>query len=217
MNDRVTAADILKVVPITRKTLWLWQKKYNFFPDPAKEAHPGGKGIVGYYPAWVKERCERVYALQKQGYTIAMIKDILKKELEEKTVKKILVVDDEKKFAALLKKFFQKQDYAAEVAHDGLEAGLKAAQFAPSIIILDITMPGLNGLDVCKNLKANPQTKNMKVIIITAHLNYSEKAVLAAGADSFLRKPVDLNELLRLCDGFVNPQEARLEPASPPQ
>ena len=64
---RVTAADILKVVPITRKTLWLWQKKYKFFPDPVKEAHPGGKGIVGYYPAWVEERCKKVYALQKKG------------------------------------------------------------------------------------------------------------------------------------------------------
>ncbi|MDH3257768.1 MAG: helix-turn-helix domain-containing protein, partial [Nitrospinota bacterium] len=74
----MTAADILKVVPITRKTLWLWQKKYDFFPDPVKEAHPGGKGIVGYYPAWVQERCKQVYALQKSGHTIAMIKEILK-------------------------------------------------------------------------------------------------------------------------------------------
>ena len=65
--SRITAADILKVVPITRKTLWLWQKKYRFFPDPQKEGHPGGKGIVGYYPAWVEERCKQVYALQKKG------------------------------------------------------------------------------------------------------------------------------------------------------
>ena len=50
----VTAADILKIVPITRKTLWLWQKKYKFFPDPKKKVHPAGKGMVGYYPAWVK-------------------------------------------------------------------------------------------------------------------------------------------------------------------
>jgi hypothetical protein len=49
--SRITAADILKVIPITRKTLWLWQKKYRFFPDPQKEGHPGGKGILGYYPA----------------------------------------------------------------------------------------------------------------------------------------------------------------------
>ncbi len=50
-NNRLTASDILKVVPITRKTLWLWQKNYKFFPDPVKEAHPGGRGIAGGHRA----------------------------------------------------------------------------------------------------------------------------------------------------------------------
>ncbi len=200
---KITAADILKVVPITRKTLWLWQKKYKFFPDPSKEAHPGGKGIVGYYPEWVKARCEKVYALQKEGYTIAMIKDILKKEAEEKATNKVLVVDDEKKFAAILKKYLTRNGFLVEVANDGMEAGLKAAQFMPSIILLDITMPGLNGLEVCKNLKSNPTTQQMKIIIITAHVNYSEKSVEAAGADMFLRKPVDFKVLLDECKKFV--------------
>ena len=100
---RITAADILKVVPITRKTLWLWQKKYRFFPDPS---HPSGKGIVGYYPAWVEERCKQVYALQKKGYTIAMIKEILEKEEKDKSSRKVLLVDDEIKFCNLLKKYF---------------------------------------------------------------------------------------------------------------
>ena len=104
--SRITAADILKVVPITRKTLWLWQKKYRFFPDPLKEGHPGGKGIVGYYPAWVEERCKQVYALQKKGYTIGMIKEILEKEEKEKSSRKFLIVDDEIKFCDLLKKYF---------------------------------------------------------------------------------------------------------------
>ena len=151
--SRVTAADILKVVPITRKTLWLWQKKYKFFPDPEKEAHPGGKGIVGYYPAWVEERCKKVYALQKQGYTINMIKEILQQDVEKQSVRKILIVDDEKKFSNLLKKFFEKNNYVIELAFDGWDAGLKAAQFMPSIIVLDIALPGINGMEVCKNLK----------------------------------------------------------------
>jgi len=184
-TDRVTAADILALVPITRKTLWLWQKKYKFFPDPQKEAHPKGKGIVGYYPAWVLERCKKVYALQKEGYKIAMIQEILHREAEEKSSKKILVVDDEKKFASLLKKFFTKNGYIVDVAYNGLEAGLKAADFHPAIILLDINLPGLNGLEVCRNFKNNPKTKNMAIIIISASLQYTEKAVLAAGGDYF--------------------------------
>ena len=169
---RVTAADILKVVPITRKTLWLWQKKYKFFPDPVKEAHPGGKGIVGYYPAWVEERCKKVYALQKKGYTISMIQEILQQEKENQSARKILIVDDEKKFSNLLKKFFEKNNFVVELAFDGWDAGLKAAQFMPSIIILDIALPGINGMEVCKNLKDNSKTANIKVIAISGDLRF---------------------------------------------
>lgn len=203
-EPRVTAADILSVVPITRKTLWLWQKKYNFFPDPAKEAHPGGKGIVGYYPPWVKDRCVRVYELQKSGHTISMIKEILKKEAEEKSSKKILIVDDEKKFTNLAKRFFLKEGYIVEVAFNGLDAGLKAAHFQPAILLLDINLPGLNGLDVCKDLKNNPQTKFMTVIVISASLQYTEKQVLDAGGDSFMKKPVDLEAVLNRCNQILS-------------
>jgi CheY-like chemotaxis protein len=201
--SRVTAADILKVVPITRKTLWLWQKKYKFFPDPVKEAHPGGKGIVGYYPAWVEERCVKVYALQKKGYTIAMIKEILQQEKENQSARKILIVDDEKKFSNLLKKFFEKNNFVVELAFDGWDAGLKAAQFMPSIIILDIALPGINGMEVCKNLKENPKTANIKVIAISGDLRHSEKVILDAGADIYFTKPVDFDTLLTVCNEFV--------------
>ena len=201
--SRITAADILKVVPITRKTLWLWQKKYKFFPDPVKEAHPGGKGIVGYYPAWVEERCKKIYALQKKGYTINMIKDILQQEEEKQSVRKILIVDDEKKFSSLLKKFFEKNNYVIELAFDGWDAGLKAAQFMPSIIILDIALPGINGMEVCKNLKSNPKTRNIKIIAISGDLRHSEKVVLDAGADIYFTKPVDFDTLLNICNEFI--------------
>ena len=200
---RVTAADILKVVPITRKTLWLWQKKYGFFPDPVKAAHPGGKGIVGYYPAWVEERCKKVYALQKKGYTISMIKDILQQEEEKQSVRKILIVDDEKKFSNLLKKFFEKNNYVVELAFDGWDAGLKAAQFMPSIIILDIALPGINGMEVCKNLKSNPKTGNIKIVTISGDLRHSEQVILDAGADIYFTKPVDFETLLNVCNEFV--------------
>lgn len=205
--SRVTAADILKVVPITRKTLWLWQKKYQFFPDPIKQVHPGGKGIVGYYPTWVRERCQQIYELQKKGYTISMIKDILQKEEEDKSSRKVLVVDDEKKFANLLKKYFSKNDFLVEVAYDGLDAGLKAAEFRPSIMVLDIALPGLNGVEVCKSLKSNPKTKNINIIAVSGDVHYSESAVLEAGADMYFSKPVDMENLLKVCKKIMKSRE----------
>lgn len=204
---RVTAADILKEVPITRKTLWLWQKKYNFIPDPSKQVHPGGKGIVGYYPSWVKERCKKVFTLQKKGYTVAMIQEVLQKEAEEKSTHKILIVDDEKKFALLLKKFFIKNGYVVETAYNGLDAGLKASDFMPSIIVLDIALPGLNGIEVCRQLKSTPKTQNIHVIAITGNITYSEKSVLAAGADRFFKKPVNMARLLDDCNSLIDSPE----------
>ena len=208
-NNRVTASDILKVVPITRKTLWLWQKKYQFFPDPAKEAHPGGKGIVGYYPAWVEERCKKVYALQKKGYTINMIKDILQKEEEQKTGRKILIIDGQKQYCLLLKKFFQGNDFIAEVAMDGFEAGFKAREFLPTIILLDITLPGIGGIiDVCRNLKNNPDTTATKVIAMSGDLRCTENEIVSSGAEMFLSKPVDFESLLKICNEMVTSEES---------
>ena len=200
---RVTAADILKVVPITRKTLWLWQKKYCFFPNPVKEGHPGGKGIVGYYPDWVEERCKKVYALQKKGYTILMIKEILEKEEQEKSTRKILIVDKERKFCDLLKKIFQKNDFLVETAYDGWEAGKKVVQFKPTIIILDMTLPGLNGLDVCKDIRYHELTKNILIIAISGDLRYTETEVLKSGANAFFSKPVNFENLLLLSREFL--------------
>ncbi len=208
-DNRVTASDILKVVPITRKTLWLWQKKYQFFPDPAKEAHPGGKGIVGYYPAWVEERCKKVYALQKKGYTINMIKDILQKEEEQKTGRKILIIDGQKQYCLLLKKFFQGNDFIAEVAMDGFEAGFKAREFLPTIILLDITLPGIGGIiDVCRNLKNNPDTTATKVIAMSGDLRCTENEIVSSGAEMFLSKPVDFESLLKICNEMVTSEES---------
>ena len=208
-DNRVTASDILKVVPITRKTLWLWQKKYQFFPDPAKEAHPGGKGIVGYYPAWVEERCKKVYALQKKGYTINMIKDILQKEEEQKSGRKILIVDRQKEYCLLLQKFFQGNDFIAEVAMDGFEAGFKAREFLPTIILLDITLPGIGGIiDVCRNLKNNPDTTATKVIAMSGDLRCTENEIVSSGAEMFLSKPVDFESLLKICNEMVTSEES---------
>ncbi len=208
-DNRVTASDILKVVPITRKTLWLWQKKYQFFPDPAKEAHPGGKGIVGYYPAWVEERCKKVYALQKKGYTINMIKDILQKEEEQKTGRKILIIDGQKQYCLLLKKFFEGNDFIAEVAMDGFEAGFKAREFLPTIILLDITLPGISGIiDVCRHLKNNPDTTATKVIAMSGDLRCTENEIVSSGAEMFLSKPVDFESLLKICNEMVTSEES---------
>jgi DNA-binding response OmpR family regulator len=70
-------------------------------------------------------------------------------------------------------------------------------------MILDITLPGINGLQVCKNLRADTKTKNMKIISISGDLRYSKAEVLEAGANFFFTKPVNFEILLYLCNNFV--------------
>jgi hypothetical protein len=91
---------------------------YRFFPDRLKEGHLGGKGIVSYYPAWFEERCKQVYARQKKGYTIFMIKEILEREKNEKSIRKVLLVDTKVKFYDLLKKIFLNNDILVETAYN---------------------------------------------------------------------------------------------------
>ena len=205
--NKVTAADILKIVPITRKTLWIWQEKYKFIPNPTKKVHPDGKGIIGYYPTWVRSRCMQIYGLQKKGYTVPMIKETLEKEFREKTSKKILIIDDKKKTIDLMVNFFTKNNFIVEVAYDGLEAGLKVSEFSPSIIILDLGLLGLNGIKVCKLLKSNPKTKHIHIIAISGNLSYTEYTVLDAGAIMFFKKPIDLTQILEECSNLIESSE----------
>ena len=118
------------------------------------------------------------------------------------------MVDDERKFCDLLKKIFQKNDFIVETAYDGWEAGKKAAQFQPTIMVLDITLPGINGLEVCKDLRGDESTKNIKIISISGDLRYSEEEVIAAGANSFFAKPVNFENLLSLANDFLEQPKA---------
>ena len=136
-----------------------------------------------------------------------MIKEILEKEEKEKSSRKVLIVDDEIKFCDLLKKIFLNNDFIVETACDGWEAGKKAAQFQPAIMILDITLPGINGLEVCKVLRSDDNTKNIKIISISGDLRYTETEVLGAGANTFFTKPVNFENLLYLCNEFLEEPE----------
>ena len=131
----------------------------------------------------------------------------MRRKKKRNPVAKVLIVDDEIKFCDLLKKIFLNNDFIVETAYDGWEAGKKAAQFQPAIMILDITLPGINGLEVCKVLRSDDKTKNIKIIAISGDLRYTETEVLGAGANSFFTKPVNFENLLSLCNEFLEEPE----------
>ena len=106
----------------------------------------------------------------------------------------LLIVDDDLEVLALLKKFFVLHGYAVEVAADGAALWAAVERQAPDLIILDLMLPGENGLMLCQRLRRQYATP---VIMLTAMGELSDRVVgLEMGADDYLSKPFDARELL---------------------
>ena len=111
---------------------------------------------------------------------------------------KILIADDNVPNVELLDAYLSGRDYEIETAGDGAETLEKVKSFAPDLILLDIMMPKLSGFEVCEKLRADPQTKDIMILMVTAltELGDIERAV-NAGCDDYLSKPVNKHELLK--------------------
>ena len=107
---------------------------------------------------------------------------------------KILVADDEQEIRSLLDHFLRGQGYKVVLAADGNQALKLATEESPQLIVLDIKMPGLDGLEVCKRLKELEHTKLIPVIVITGFEDNKIEA-LNLGADDFVNKPFDMAEI----------------------
>jgi len=105
----------------------------------------------------------------------------------------LLLVDDEAGVIDFMKSFLQQEGYHIVTAHTGIDALNKAKEANPSLVVLDWMLPGMNGIDVCRELrKLGP----MGIIMVTARNEESDKIIgLEVGADDYLTKPFSLREL----------------------
>ncbi len=110
---------------------------------------------------------------------------------------KILIVDDETGARAALEFLLRREGFEVRDAADGPAAIQECATFRPDLILLDIVMPGMDGFEVCRRIKATPETRLTPVVLITGLTGTEDRIMgINAGADDFLSKPIDLNELL---------------------
>ena len=117
-------------------------------------------------------------------------------KLEER--KKILVVDDDKIIVETIVQALEEDEYGYEMisAGDGFEAGLQVNHFKPDLLILDIMMPDINGYEVCQKIKSNSETKDTKIIVLSAYLDDEAfKQMKDYGADACFSKPLPLEQL----------------------
>src|SRR3954462_2584057 len=126
----------------------------------------------------------------------------------------ILIVEDDPDIAALVARYLDKAGYATDRAASGRDALRLVEQKTPDLIVLDLMLPHVDGLEVCRLVRANDATAAIPIIMLTARAEESERIVgLELGADDYLAKPFSPNELVARVRALLRRAERA---ASPP-
>lgn len=165
---------------------------------------------------WIREG--RLRAFKTAGGHARIVPDDFRKFLREHGMPPypaakgagVLIADDDAEVVGLLVSLLldHRPDVKLETASDGYEALIKVGSFKPALLVLDVRMPRLDGIEVCRHLRANPDTRGIKILGLTGY-PYAIPALLAAGADACLAKPFALDQLQRELDRLLAPAEAR--------
>ena len=117
---------------------------------------------------------------------------------------RILIVEDEEALTLLLRYNFEAEGYEVETAARGDDAEIRLKENAPDVVILDWMLPGVYGIELCRRLRARPDTKALPIIMLTARGEESERVRgLATGADDYIVKPFSVPELLARVRGLL--------------
>lgn len=170
-------AKLLMVAPVTVRQL-------------AQKGELGSVTTPGGHRRFMRNEVERF--AKKRGLVLQYPRD---------NTLRILIVDDDQQvsnwLATMLSSLSQKIE--VETGHDGFDAGMKVLTFQPDILLLDLMMPGLSGLEVCRLLKEDPNTRAIRIIVMTGYQKHvSREDILEAGAEDYLAKPIDKGYLLEL-------------------
>jgi two-component system phosphate regulon response regulator PhoB len=110
---------------------------------------------------------------------------------------RILIVEDEEPLALLLRYYLESEGYDVETIVRGDDADSRLREGAPDLVVLDWMLPGLSGIELCRRLRARPETKALPIIMLTARGEESERIRgLATGADDYIVKPFSVPELV---------------------
>jgi two-component system cell cycle response regulator len=124
----------------------------------------------------------------------------------------VLLVDDNDQNLELLEAYLEDLACDIRTARDGLEALESVAKAAPDLILLDVMMPRMSGFQACKKLKADPATRDIPIVIVTALSEVSDvEHAVDVGADDFLSKPVNRLELVTRVRSLLKLSEAKRE------
>lgn len=113
------------------------------------------------------------------------------------SAEKILIIDDEEHIVELIKYNLESAGYVAEVMYNGRDGLARAKEMKPSLVILDLMLPLMDGLDVCRNIRRDEELRNTPIIMLTAKSEEIDKILgLELGADDYMTKPFSVRELM---------------------
>jgi two-component system phosphate regulon response regulator PhoB len=111
---------------------------------------------------------------------------------------RILIIEDERALTEVLRYNLEREGYETIIAHEGQEGLRKAQTLLPDLVLLDLMLPTMNGLDVCRELKAGERTRDIPVIMLTAKAEETDQVVgFSMGADDYVTKPFSVKVLLQ--------------------
>lgn len=148
-----------------------------------------------YEEAPTMERLTKIKKMVAKGLTLPEIQSQIEQEV---TTKKILVVDDEPEIVEFIKDLLKDTiPHQFEAVSDGFSAGRLVHVFAPDLVILDLLLPGVDGFQVCKMIRQDPETKATKILAVTGYDSAEIRSkIIDSGADDYLGKPLEYQQTL---------------------
>lgn len=174
----LTVPQAARIFGVTRMTMWRWVQSELL----ASSKTPGGHHRIA--ASDLKAFVQHINGDRSVG--------------KPSSKPRILVVDDSVAIQKLLLRLLFDWGYEAKACSDGFEAGIRVLKFQPHLIVLDLYMPHINGLQVCRSIKKDLETSAIKIVAMSGNPDETNShRALSAGADVFMAKPLDREILMR--------------------
>ena len=120
-------------------------------------------------------------------------------EFKNNLSNRVLIIDDDPGIVSTLQRILYDIDVEVDTASNGFDAGFKISTFNPSLLLLDLRMPAVNGYDVAAKVKGDEKTKHIKIVIMSAHVEeFGKERLESLGVDAILDKPFKVDEVIQL-------------------
>lgn len=184
-SENLTLSQAARECSVSRVTMWRWVKSGML----VSAATAGGHHRIR------RDDLNEFIQRKKMGHRV--------RRSDERP--KILVVDDDPHIQKFLIKLLTNKGYQVLAGSNGFEAGILVMKFQPQLVVLDLYMPHIDGFQVCRHLKGDPDTAPIKILTISG-IAPEDKVQHAknCGADEFLKKPLDINRLLGKVESLLS-------------